>query len=66
VAAFVAAGRGLAIVPWHAVAREIAARRLREIRGPGWPEVTNNVYAVTRVGTVRSDPAARVLAAIPR
>jgi DNA-binding transcriptional LysR family regulator len=65
VSAFVAAGRGLAIVPWHAVAREIAAHRLRELRAPGWPDVTNNVYAVTRVGTVRSDPAARVLAAIP-
>jgi DNA-binding transcriptional LysR family regulator len=66
VAAFVAAGRGLAIVPWHAVARELAARRLRQLQVSGWSEVTNNVYAVTRVGTVRSDPAERVLAAIPR
>jgi DNA-binding transcriptional LysR family regulator len=66
VAAFVAAGRGLAIVPWHAVARELAAHRLRELRAPDWPEVTNNVYAVTRVGALRSDPAAAVLAAIPR
>ena len=66
VAAFVAAGRGLAIVPWHAVARELAAQQLRELRGQKWPEVTNNVYVVTRVGALRSDPAAAVLAAIPR
>jgi DNA-binding transcriptional LysR family regulator len=65
VAAFVAAGRGLAIVPLHAVARELAARRLRRLQARGWPEVTNNVYAVTRVGTVRSDAAARVLQEIP-
>jgi DNA-binding transcriptional LysR family regulator len=66
VAAFVANGRGLAIVPRHAVARELKARELRELRSPGWPEVTNNVYAVTRVGSVRSDAAAKVLEAIPK
>ena len=66
VAAFVTAGRGLAIVPWHAVARELAARRLRELRRTDWPEVTNSVYALTRLGAIRSEAATQVLAAIPR
>jgi len=65
VAAFVTAGRGLAIVPWHAVARELAAHRLRQLRRSDWPEVTNSVYAVARVGAIRSEAAAQVLASIP-
>lgn len=65
VAAFVAAGRGVAIVPRHAVARELAARRLRHLRGPGWPDVTNNVYAVRRIGAAASPAVEMVLAAIP-
>lgn len=64
-AAFVAAGRGLAVVPQHAVARELAARRLRRLHLPGWPEVTNVVYAVTRTGGALSRAAARLLAALP-
>ena len=64
-AAFVAAGRGLAVVPQHAVARELATRRLRRLHRPDWPEVTNVVYAVTRAGGALSRAAARLLAAIP-
>lgn len=64
-AAFVAAGRGLAVVPQHAVARELAARRLRRLREAHWPEVTNSVYAVTRAGGTPSLAAARLLASVP-
>lgn len=64
-AAFVAARRGLAVVPRHAVARELAARRLRRLRLAAWPEVTNVVYAVTRAGAPSSPAAAALVAAVP-
>ena len=64
-AAFVAARRGLAVVPRHAVARELAARRLRRLRLAAWPEVTNVVYAVTRAAAPPLPAAAALLAAIP-
>lgn len=64
VTAFVTAGRGLAIVPLHAVARELAAGTVRRLHAPGWPEVTNAVYAVQRSGAPESAAARRVLAAV--
>lgn len=61
VVAMVAHGRGLSIVPRHAIGRELQEGRVREVRLPGRPIAANTIYAVRRGTAPLPAPLATLL-----